>query len=49
MMFGVKSDTVQPRYDFFVVAIMYNVCLERSCGHELNVLNTYLQGRLAVT
>ena len=49
MMCGVMSDTVPLRYDFFVVAIIYIVCLERSCGHDLNVLKKYLQGHLDVT
>ena len=48
-MCGVKGDTVPPRCDLFVVAIMYTVYLERLCGRDLNVLNKYLQGHLAVT
>ena len=49
MVCGVMGDTVPPRCDFFVVAIMYTVYLEMPCARDLTVLKKYLKGHLAVT
>ena len=42
MMCGVKGDIAPPICEFFVVAVMYTIYLERSCGRDLNFFEEIL-------